>query len=173
MNSKKTMSEIEASHAEMKSLATSREVVVVLDNIRSGLNVGNIFRSSDAFGVRKIYCCGYTATPPHREILKSALGSTETVAWEHYEDADSLLQNLRLQGFECLAIEQTSNSKLLNEWQSNSEKIAVIFGNEVDGVNQSLIDKSDVTIELPQVGVKHSINVSVCAGIVLYKLLFA
>lgn len=167
------MTEIEASHAEMKSLATSREVVVVLDNIRSGLNVGNIFRSSDAFGVRKIYCCGYTATPPHREILKSALGSTETVAWEHHEDAISLLQNLRLQGFECVAIEQTSNSKLLNEWQSNSEKIAVIFGNEVDGVNQSLIDKSDVTIELPQVGVKHSINVSVCAGIVLYKLLFA
>lgn len=167
------MSEIEASHAAMKSLAASREVVVVLDNIRSGLNVGNIFRSSDAFGVRKIYCCGYTATPPHREILKSALGSTETVAWEHHADALHLLRQLREQGYICVAVEQTAQSQLLNQWQPSHNKIAVIFGNEVDGVHQSLIDTSDVALELPQVGVKHSINVSVCAGIVLYRFLFS
>lgn len=166
------MSEIEASHAAMKSLAASREVVVVLDNIRSGLNVGNIFRSSDAFGVQKIYCCGYTSTPPHREILKSALGATETVAWEHQPDAVRLLNILREQGFECISVEQTAHSQLLNTWQPGGNKIAVIFGNEVDGVDQALIDGSDATIELPQVGSKHSINVSVCAGIVLFKLLF-
>jgi tRNA G18 (ribose-2'-O)-methylase SpoU len=172
MNTKKSMPEIEASHAEMKSKATQREVVVVLDNIRSGLNVGNIFRSSDAFGVRKIYCCGYTATPPHREVLKSALGSSETVPWEHHLDAVQLLQTLTDQGFECIAIEQTAKSQLLGSWQPVGDKIAVIFGNEVDGVSQALIDGSHTAIELPQVGMKHSINVSVCAGIVLYDVLF-
>jgi 23S rRNA (guanosine2251-2'-O)-methyltransferase len=174
MNTKKTTQEIEASHQQQKSaLPAVRTTVVVLDNLRSGLNIGNIFRSSDAFGIQHIYCTGYTVTPPHREVLKSALGATETVAWSHQEDPVALIRRLKTEGYYCVAIEQTANSCLLNEWSERPEKMALLFGNEVEGVNQELINLCDLSVELPQRGMKHSLNVAVCAGIVLYDIQMA
>jgi len=171
MNNKKSNLEIESTHRKLTTPADrGKSTVVILENIRSGLNVGNIFRSSDAFGIEHIYCIGYTVTPPHREVLKSALGATETVSWSHCEQATTLIEELKSSGYLCVALEQTAKSTFLNDWQSDHKKIAFIFGNEVDGVSQAVIDQCDMTIELPQCGIKHSLNVSVCAGIVLYDV---
>jgi tRNA G18 (ribose-2'-O)-methylase SpoU len=170
MNSKKTAEEITQSNQGHRSERAQNSLVVVLENIRSGLNVGNIFRSSDAFGIEQIYCAGYTVTPPHREVLKSALGSTESVTWSHDPDPINVVKNLQAQGFLCVAVEQTTQSILFNEWKPGHDKIALVFGNEVDGVSPEMIAACDATIELPQVGIKHSLNVSVCAGIVLYHI---
>jgi tRNA G18 (ribose-2'-O)-methylase SpoU len=170
MNSKKTAEEIAQSNQGHRSDRSQNRLVVVLENIRSGLNVGNIFRSSDAFGIEQIFCTGYTVTPPHREVLKSALGSTESVKWAHDPDPIGVVKNLQAQGFLCIAVEQTTQSILFNEWNPTHDKIAVVFGNEVDGVTPEMIATCDASIELPQVGIKHSLNVSVCAGIVLYQI---
>lgn len=146
-------------------------IVLVLENIRSGLNVGSLFRSADAFRVKGIFCIGYTPVPPHREVLKSALGATETVEWEHIEDATSLIHELKAAGFTCCAIEQTSNSIDLSKFQHDPNiPLALVLGNEVDGVSQSVIDACDHTLEIAQHGTKHSLNVAVCGGIVLYAL---
>jgi 23S rRNA (guanosine2251-2'-O)-methyltransferase len=146
-------------------------VIVILDNIRSGLNVGSIFRSSDAFLIEKIYCCGYTALPPHREVLKSALGATETVAWQHDASTLDIVQQLQKEGVKCYAIEQTVGSMDLTAFApSPQQRIAIIMGNEVEGVNQDVINACDGTIEITQYGSKHSLNVAVCAGIVLFDI---
>lgn len=144
-------------------------VIVVLDNIRSGLNVGSIFRSSDAFLIEKIYCCGYTALPPHREVLKSALGATETVAWAHHPSTLEVVHQLKQEEVKCYAVEQTVGSIALTDFvpQAN-ERIAIIMGNEVDGVDQEVINACHGTIEITQYGTKHSLNVAVCTGIVLF-----
>lgn len=145
-------------------------VVVVLDNIRSMHNIGSVFRTSDAFRIEKIYLCGITAKPPHKEIRKTALGATESVNWEYVEDTIELISKLKKENYRMIAVEQTENSKSLVDFELKvDEKYAVIFGNEVDGVQQEVVNLSDYCIEIPQEGTKHSLNVSVCAGIVLWE----
>jgi len=146
-------------------------VVVVLDNIRSLNNIGSVFRTSDAFLLEKIYLCGITAQPPHRDIHKTALGATESVKWEHIESTLDCVEKLQKKGYHCLAIEQAENSLMLDKYDpTQHDKIAVVFGNEVKGVQQSVIDQCDHCIEIPQLGTKHSLNISVSAGVVLWEL---
>lgn len=145
-------------------------IIVVLDNIRSLNNIGSFFRTADAFNVEKIYLCGITAQPPHREIQKTALGATESVEWEYVEDVMTLINQLKKDKVVICPIEQAEKTTPLQEVTINpSLKYALIFGNEVEGVNQLIIDSSDMTIEIPQYGTKHSLNVSVCAGVVLWE----
>lgn len=145
-------------------------IVVVLDNVRSMHNVGAVFRTSDAFLIDKIYLCGITATPPHKEIHKTAIGAENSVDWEYIKDANELVINLKKDGYEIITIEQTEGSVLLNEFKvDSSQKYAIVMGNEVDGVQQSIIDQCNTCIEIPQSGTKHSLNVSVCTGIILWK----
>jgi len=145
-------------------------IVVVLDDIRSLNNIGSFFRTADAFLVEKIYLCGITATPPHRDIHKTALGATETVAWEYVEDIVSLSEKLKSEGYFLGVIEQATKTIPLQTIDNlKIEKYALVFGNEVNGVNQSVVNIADGVIEIPQFGTKHSLNVSVCAGIVLWE----
>ncbi len=145
-------------------------VVVVLDNVRSALNVGSAFRTSDAFRIEKIYLCGITATPPNKEIRKSALGATESVKWEKVEDTESVIKKLKSEGYHICAIEQTENSTMLNDFIPPEKPIAAVFGHEVNGVQQSVVDLCNQCIEIPQIGTKHSLNISVCLGIVIWDL---
>ena len=146
-------------------------IVVVLDNVRSALNVGSAFRTADAFALEKIYLCGITATPPHREILKTALGSTETVAWEYAQDAVDVVNSLKRDGYGTWVIEQVEGSVQLQDFEVQGDaRIAVIFGNEVSGVAESVIAVCDGSLEIPQFGTKHSLNVAVCVGIVSWEL---
>ena len=145
-------------------------IIVILDNIRSLNNIGSFFRTSDAFNVEKIYLCGITATPPHRDIQKTALGATESMEWEHKISTLDLVNELKLKNIKICSIEQAVKTTFLQDVPSLPEgKYALIFGNEVDGVDQSVIDASDYIIEIPQFGTKHSLNVSVCAGAVLWE----
>lgn len=146
-------------------------IVVVVDNVRSALNVGSIFRTADAFALEKIYLCGITATPPHREILKTALGSTETVAWEHVQETTAAVMELKAQGYQTFAVEQAEGSLPLQILDIQSQqKTALVFGNEVDGVGEDVIEVCENCLEIPQFGTKHSINVAVCVGIVTWEL---
>ncbi len=145
-------------------------ITIVLDEIRSLTNVGSFFRTSDAFNVDKIYLCGITAKPPHREIQKTALGATETIEWEHRETTMEVVEELKAKGIVICSIEQTEETTLLQDVKNlPNEHYALVFGNEVNGVNQDVIDASDHIIEIPQYGTKHSLNVSVCAGIVMWE----
>ena len=145
-------------------------IVVVLDDIRSLNNIGSLFRTADAFNIEKICLCGITATPPHRDIYKTALGSTETVQWEYHKNTLSCIKDLHKDGYEICVIEQTEETTLLQEVSTLPKCPAVlIFGNEVNGVDQAVVDFSNRVIEIPQYGTKHSLNVSVCAGIVLWE----
>jgi 23S rRNA (guanosine2251-2'-O)-methyltransferase len=145
--------------------------VVVLDNIRSMHNVGSVFRTGDAFLIRAIYLCGYTPRPPHRDIHKTALGATETVAWEYFPSAASAVSALKENGYTVLAVEQVEGSMPLQSLTvQHSGPLAVVFGNEVDGVNEEVLALCDGSVEIPQFGMKHSLNVSVAAGIVLWEL---
>lgn len=146
-------------------------IVVVLENIRSAYNVGSIFRTADAFLLQGMYICGYTAYPPHKEIRKTALGADETVQWKHFKKVQDALDELRAEGFKIYAVEQASNSIHLQQFNYGGEKVAVILGNEVTGVEQSTIEQTDGCIEIPQLGMKHSLNVSVAAGVVLWELM--
>lgn len=145
-------------------------VVVILDNVRSMHNIGSVFRTADAFLIQKVYLCGITATPPHKEIRKTALGATESVEWEHVKDIQHLVSNLKSEGYSILSIEQAEGSVNLSDFEIQSDqKYALIFGNEVDGVQQEVINQSDYCLEIPQSGTKHSLNISVCAGIVMWE----
>ena len=145
-------------------------VVVSLDNVRSMHNIGSVFRTADAFLIQKVYLCGITATPPHKEIRKTALGATESVEWEHVKDIQDLVSNLKSEGYSILSIEQAEGSVNLSDFEIQShQKYALIFGNEVDGVQQEVINQSDYCLEIPQSGTKHSLNISVCAGIVMWE----
>lgn len=145
-------------------------LVVVLDNIRSAHNVGSIFRSCDSFGVDKLVLCGICALPPSAEIHKSALGAEFSVPWEHFDDTLQAISALREQGYTIISVEQTQNSVSLEQYAIRKDGLyAIILGNEVDGVQQSVVDASDLDIEVPQFGTKHSLNVSVCAGVVLWQ----
>lgn len=146
-------------------------VVLVLDNVRSGLNVGSVFRTADAFALEKILLCGITAQPPHREILKTALGSTESVAWTYAEDTLEAVGQLKKAGYRVYAVEQTTEKIWLQEFKPVAEeKYALIFGNEVDGVDGSVLMHCDGAIEIPQFGTKHSLNIAVAVGIVCWEL---
>lgn len=145
-------------------------IYVVLNDIRSLNNIGSFFRTGDAFNVEKIFLCGITATPPHREIQKTALGASETVAWEYRESIDALVKELKAAGIRVCSIEQAEKTTSLEQVAHfPNEPYALVFGNEVDGVDQSVIDASDHILEIPQFGTKHSLNVSVCAGIVIWE----
>ncbi len=144
-------------------------VVVVLDNVRSTQNVGSVFRTSDAFGVKHVALCGITATPPNRDIHKTALGAEQSVEWSYYASTEECVCALRDKGYAIYAVEQVEGSISLEEFEFERDKpCALIFGNEVMGVDQSIVDMCDGAIEIPQVGTKHSLNVSVSAGVVLW-----
>lgn len=146
-------------------------LVIVLDNVRSMHNVGSAFRTADAFWISRLILCGVTGTPPHREIEKTALGATATVEWEYFTTTQEAVQNLRNDGFRIYAVEQAEGSISLQHFNAASNKTALIFGNEVYGVDQEIVNISDGVIEIPQSGTKHSLNVSVSIGVVLWELL--
>ena len=151
--------------------ADKTPLIVVLDNIRSLNNIGSVFRTADAFLIEKIYLCGITATPPHKDIHKTALGATESVNWEYIEKTTDVIEHLKTQGRITLAIEQTEHATMLNKFQPDKGcTYAVVFGNEVKGVSQKAVNACDKVIEIPQYGTKHSLNISVSTGIVLWDL---
>ncbi|MCZ8198269.1 MAG: RNA methyltransferase [Flavobacterium sp.] len=170
------MRKLENSELDRKSIqdfknSTKTPLIIILDDIRSLNNIGSVFRTSDAFLIEKIYLCGITATPPNKEIHKTALGATETVAWEYAENVQEVIQNLKKEKVKVYAIEQVENSIFLQDFTIEKEtKYALVFGNEVFGVNQEAIQLCDGTIEIPQLGTKHSLNISVSAGIVIWDL---
>jgi 23S rRNA (guanosine2251-2'-O)-methyltransferase len=146
-------------------------VVVVLDNVRSMHNIGSVFRTADGFAVEQLLLCGITAQPPHREIEKTALGATQSVNWKYFNDTLLAVAQLRNEGYQIIAIEQAENSIMLNQFTPvASEKYALIFGNEVNGVSERVMQNIDACLEIPQFGTKHSFNVVVSAGIVLWDL---
>ncbi len=146
-------------------------IILVLDNVRSALNVGSAFRTADAFALEEITLCGITATPPHREILKTAIGATQSVNWQHAENTLEAIKKHRENGYTILSIEQAEGSTALPDFKVDpTQKYVVILGNEVKGVAQNVVDQSDYCIEIPQFGTKHSLNVSVCAGVVIWEL---
>ena len=151
--------------------AEKTPIIVILDNIRSLNNIGSVFRTADAFLIQKIYLCGITAQPPHKDIQKTALGATDTVAWEYAEDTLSVIKSLQKDGILVYSIEQAEGATMLDEFQPEKNKIsAVVFGNEVKGVQQEVVSASDGVIEIPQLGSKHSLNISVSTGVVLWDL---
>ncbi len=144
-------------------------MVVVLDNIRSLNNIGSVFRTSDAFLVEKIYLCGITAQPPHKDIHKTALGATESVDWEYAKDAVQLVKKLQAASYTCIAVEQADGATMLNNFSIHSKQsYALVFGNEVQGVQQEVVSCCDEVLEIPQEGTKHSLNISVSAGVVIW-----
>ena len=156
--------------SEFKS-SLKTPLVIILDNVRSAYNVGSVFRTADAFLAEAIYLCGITAKPPHKGIQKTALGSTETVDWKSFAKTEDAIEELHDQNFQIIAVEQTDKSILLNEFiPAKNKKYAVIFGNEVSGVSEESVRLADASIEIPQFGMKHSLNISVCAGIVMWEL---
>ena len=146
-------------------------VVIVLDNVRSAQNVGSFFRTADAFGIGRIALCGISATPPNREIHKTALGAEQSVEWSYHPTTLECIESLRQEGYRIIAIEQIEGATMLNNFRAEStERYALVFGNEVDGVDQAVADIVDGAIEIPQLGIKHSLNVSVSAGILMWEL---
>ena len=147
-------------------------IYIALDNIRSAQNVGSFFRTSDSLSVDKIFLCGITSVPPNKEILKTALGATESVKWEYFEKTSECIEFLKQIGFKIICIEQTEKSLMLNEYEFNiDQNICLVFGNEIEGVSNEIIEIADDCVEIPQLGSKHSLNVSVVGGIVIWDLL--
>ncbi|MBG6186312.1 RNA methyltransferase [Flavobacterium sp. CAN_S2] len=170
------MRKLENSELERKSIEAFKKsektpLILVLDDIRSLHNIGSVFRTADAFLIEKIYLCGITATPPNKEIHKTALGATETVAWEHHENVLEVIEKLKKENVMTLAIEQVESAIFLQNFEvKNGQKYALVFGNEVYGVSQEAVALCDGSIEIPQLGTKHSLNISVSAGIVVWDL---
>jgi len=170
MNKKRKLWELDRVSEDVFRSQEKFPLIIVLDDIRSLHNIGSFFRSADAFNVEKIYLCGITACPPHREIQKTALGATDTVTWEYRPSICELVDELKQQNTTIIAIEQTQQTVLLQHVSDlNHDKFALIFGNEVDGVDQRIVDRADAVVEIPQFGTKHSLNVAVCAGIVMWE----
>lgn len=171
MKRKLKNSELDRLSVEDFKLVKKTPIIVILDNIRSLNNIGSVFRTSDAFLVEKIYLCGITATPPHKDIHKTALGSTETVAWEYVEDTLELVEKLKAENIKICAIEQAENATMLDTFKPELDTTyALVFGNEVKGVSQNVVSASDFVIEIPQYGTKHSLNISVSAGVVIWDV---
>ena len=169
----KKLKNSELNRKDIDSFKKSRKtpLIVVLDNIRSLNNIGSVFRTSDAFLIEKIYLCGITAKPPHKDIHKTALGATDSVEWEYVEDTLTLIKELQKQNIKTIAIEQADKSIMLQNFTLEKEtKYAIIMGNEVKGVQQEVVSLADYVIEIPQYGTKHSLNISVTTGIVLWDL---
>ncbi|KQK27107.1 RNA methyltransferase [Chryseobacterium aquaticum] len=170
MVNKLKLEELNRIDVETFKIVEKIPLVVVLDNIRSMHNVGATFRTADAFLVQKIILCGITPQPPHREIHKAALGATESVDWSHESDINTAIDELKDQGFEVVGIEQTTNSTMITDFKIDAtKKYAVILGNEVEGISDEALQNIDSFIEIPQLGTKHSLNVSVCGGIVMWE----
>lgn len=169
---KLSMDELNRKSPEEFKRSEKTSVIAVLENIRSAYNVGSVFRTSDAFLLQSIYIIGYTAQPPHKEIKKTALGAEETVEWKYFKNAEEAILDLKSQGFIVYAVEQVKNSLSLEQVDfKTEEKIAVIFGNEVSGVEQETILLCDGCIEIPQLGMKHSLNIATAAGVVLWEII--
>jgi len=166
---KLTMDELNRLSVEEFKSTDKSPLILILDNVRSLNNVGSAFRTGDAFRIQKIYLCGITGTPPNREIQKTALGATESVDWEHVPDTLELVKTLKGKGIKTIALEQTSNSISLDKFSASpDETYALVFGNEIFGVSEEVISEVDHVIEIPQLGTKHSFNISVSIGIVLW-----
>lgn len=162
-------SELDRLDVEQFKEAEKTPVIIILDNIRSLNNIGSVFRTADAFLIEKIYLCGITAQPPHKEIHKTALGATDSVVWEYAENTLDVIKKLKADNVSVIAIEQAENATFLNDFQLDiDKKYAVVFGNEVKGVAQDVVSESDLVIEIPQYGTKHSLNISVSAGVVIW-----
>ncbi len=169
MNRKLLNSELGRKSIEEFKSSDKIPVSVILDNIRSMNNIGSVFRTSDAFMIEKIYLCGITAKPPHNDIRKTALGATESVDWEYFKNIENVINKLKSDNYIISSIEQAEDSTMLQNFQiEQNKKYAVIFGNEVKGVQQDIVNMSDNCIEIPQEGTKHSLNISVSAGVVLW-----
>lgn len=164
------MDELERLAPEAAKEADKHPIIIILDDVRSMHNVGSAFRTADAFAASAIYLCGYTPTPPHRDIHKTALGATETVSWKHFTKTTDAIEAARNAGYTIYAAEQAHNSIALNTFNWNNQAIALVFGNEVSGVNDEVLKQCDGCIEIPQWGAKHSLNISVSVGVVLWEL---
>jgi len=167
---KLSMDELNRKSPEQFKQAAKIPIIVVLDNVRSMNNIGSVFRTADAFLLQAIYLCGVTATPPHREIHKTALGATDTVSWKHFLTTIDAVNELKKDGFTVYAVEQAEKSIMLDKIDIPSKKIALVFGNEISGVEQNVLDACDACIEIPQYGTKHSINLAVSVGIVVWEM---
>ena len=164
-------SELNRQSVEGFKAAKKSPLIVILDNVRSLNNVGSIFRSADAFRIQHIYLCGITATPPHKDIQKTALGSTEAVDWSYAKDTLAVVEKLQSVNVKVMAIEQAENATVLQDFYPNNQSIyALVFGHEVKGVNQAVVNQCDGVIEIPQFGTKHSLNIAVSGGVVLWDL---
>lgn len=151
--------------------AEKNPICILLDNVRSLHNVGSAFRTADAFSIEKIYLTGITGVPPHREIQKTALGATESVSWEYIENPASAVQQLKGKGYQIVIVEQTNESVALQKFHpEKNEKLCLVFGNEVNGVSDEVITLADVAVEIPQSGTKHSLNIAVCLGIIIWEV---
>lgn len=170
-NRKLKNSELDRLNPEEFKSAEKTPLIVILDNVRSLNNIGSVFRTADAFLIQKIYLCGITAKPPHREIHKTALGATETVDWEYAENVEDVVKKLQKESIFVAAVEQAKDAVFLDEFSVETNKLyAVVFGNEVKGVQQKVVSAADAVIEIPQLGTKHSLNISVSVGVVLWDL---
>lgn len=168
---KRSMSELNRITADEFKQSEKVPIIIVLDDVRSAYNVGSIFRTADAFRVSGLYICGISARPPHKDISKTALGATESVEWEYFQDVHHAVKSLREEGYKLYAIEQADESISLEKFQpAKGEKIALIFGHEVFGVKDELVGMADACLEIPQFGTKHSFNVAISAGIVLWDI---
>lgn len=166
------MAELQRTDVESFKKQEKTPIAIVLDNVRSMHNVGSAFRTADGFAIEKIYLCGITGKPPHREIEKTALGATQSVAWEHYAETSVVVDQLRAEGYTIVAIEQADDSVMLHRFTPEAQKkYAFIFGNEVNGVDEEVMKKIDNCVEIPQYGTKHSLNVSVAIGIILWDFI--
>ncbi|WP_028376689.1 TrmH family RNA methyltransferase [Leeuwenhoekiella sp. MAR_2009_132] len=171
MNRKLKNSELDRKSVDEFLSAKKTPIIVVLDNIRSLNNIGSVFRTADAFLVEAVYLCGICAQPPNKEITKTALGATESVTWEYFEDTLIAVEQLKSLGYTIASIEQAERAVMLDDFAPEpNAKLAVIFGNEVKGVQQKVVNASDIVLEIPQIGTKHSFNIAVSAGIVLWDV---
>ena len=164
------MSELERLSVQDAKSSSKHPIIIILDDVRSMHNVGSVFRTADAFGVASIYLCGFTPLPPHRDIQKTALGATETVLWKHFPSTINAINEAKNNDYTIIAIEQTHNSLPLQDFSWNKDKVAFVFGNEVTGVHDDVLALVDAVIEIPQWGAKHSLNISVSVGVVLWEL---
>ena len=171
MNRKLENSELDRLDVTDFKDAEKSPIIIILDNVRSLNNIGSVFRTADAFLVQKIYLCGITATPPHKDIRKTALGATESVDWEYRKNTLELVDELKQSGVKIVSVEQAENAVMLNDYKVDAaETTALIFGNEVKGVSQEVVNASDTVLEIPQFGTKHSLNISVSTGVVVWDI---
>ncbi|MCW8309683.1 MULTISPECIES: RNA methyltransferase [Sphingobacterium] len=169
---KLSMDELQRADVESFKKQEKTPIAIVLDNVRSMHNVGSAFRTADGFAIEKIYLCGITGTPPHREIEKTALGATQSVTWEYHKETATVVDQLRADNYIIVAIEQADDSVMLHQFEPDTEKkYALIFGNEVNGVDEEVMKRIDICLEIPQYGTKHSFNVSVAIGIILWDFI--